>query len=528
VAVTTGGGYYDADTNNRVRRQVTVARALAAAGHLYHMLFLDASIFVVLFGAGAGFALRGSALLGAALVLVALAWLRGSSAPAAWLSKAHLAQHATAAASRATSLRHKRHVGHALPCPYPDAWYAVALSPNLPPGAVLDATVCGRALVVWRPASGGMPSVLDAYCPHNGAHLAHGSTVDDGGAVGDCLRCPFHGWKFDRTGKVVSVPGGDRVPETARARAWPVRERNGVISVWMSAAGHGGAGAAGAGAGAAVASGAGACALDAPHSRPPPPPPSSLDASALDAAAAAASPPAADSPWFEIPVFSDIDGPAPAFAFHGFSEHVVPALIYELPENGADIAHLTELHTAFVAAPLRPLFAHAWEGTWAPSADAATPHLADMRVVEHTTLLGARLPAPVRVRITQAGPSQVYLEFAIPALGRVTIVETVTPVAPTQQRVLHALHAEPRVPRPLAKAILWSVVQAYEQDVPVWAHKRYEPRPLLTAKDAPVATFRRWTKQFYRDPKAITFEQAQRAHVAHVMGLDSMKAALDW
>jgi cholesterol 7-dehydrogenase len=133
----------------------------------------------------------------------------------------------------------------------------------------------------------------------------------------------------------------------------------------------------------------------------------------------------------------------------------------------------------------------------------------------------------VRVTITQAGPSQVYLQFTIPGIGRVFIVETVTPVAPTTQRVLHAVHAEPRVPRAIAKLILWSVVQAYEQDVPVWAHKRYEPAPRLTPKDAAVGVFRRWARQFSRDPRAITFADAMKAHVAHELGF-AQDHVLDW
>ena len=36
------------------------------------------------------------------------------------------------------------------------------------------------------------PRVMDAHCPHLGAHLAVGGRVE-----GECLRCPFHGWKFD-------------------------------------------------------------------------------------------------------------------------------------------------------------------------------------------------------------------------------------------------------------------------------------------------------------------------------------------
>ena len=489
---------------------------------------LDAAVAAALFSVSYALFAGGYRVAAAAALVIAVLFAYVSWSPFRLLSSAHAAAHNTAASARATALRHRRHTGTGLPCPYPDAWYACALSPHVPPGAVLDATVCGRALVVWRPRSGGPPSVLDAYCPHNGAHLAHGSTVGDGGTAGDCLRCPFHGWTFDVKGTVVSA-GGDRAPAGVSARAWPVMERNGVISVWMSAAGHaprvgGPAGGCAMGKGelttadverngAAEGGGGGSGAPPAPR-----------DIAALDAARDVARTPD-DTPWFETPVFAPIDGPSPAFTFHGFSEHEVPALIYELPENGADIAHLTELHSAFVFAPLRRLLAHAWEGAWKPSE--TTPHLAELDITEHMTLCGVRLPNPVKVHITQAGISQVYLQFNVPAIGRVFIVETVTPVAPCTQRVLHAVHAERAVPRALAKLILWSLVQAYEQDVPVWAHKRYEPKPKLTLRDAAVGEFRRWAKQFYRDARAISFADAMRAHTGKVLGY-AQDGLLEW
>ena len=55
------------------------------------------------------------------------------------------------------------------------------------------------------------------------------------------------------------------------------------------------------------------------------------------------------------------------------------------------------------------------------------------------------------------------LNFQLPGIGRLFIIETVTPVAPTLQRVLHAVYAEPHIPRFIAKAILASTIRAYEQ-----------------------------------------------------------------
>lgn len=58
----------------------------------------------------------------------------------------------------------------------------------------------GMNLAVFRGESG-RSYILDAYCPHLGANLGVGGTVD-----GDCIACPFHGWTFNGDdGKCVKI-----------------------------------------------------------------------------------------------------------------------------------------------------------------------------------------------------------------------------------------------------------------------------------------------------------------------------------
>ena len=59
----------------------------------------------------------------------------------------------------------------------------------------------GRDLVLFRGADGA-PRVLDAYCPHLGAHLAVGGRVED-----DCIRARSTGGSSPATtGRCVEVP----------------------------------------------------------------------------------------------------------------------------------------------------------------------------------------------------------------------------------------------------------------------------------------------------------------------------------
>jgi nitrite reductase/ring-hydroxylating ferredoxin subunit/putative sterol carrier protein len=109
---------------------------------------------------------------------------------------------------------------------YPSGWFVVATSAELVPGELLALRYFGRELVAFRGESG-KACVIDAHCPHLGAHLAHGGVIE-----GECVRCPFHGWKFDGQGKCVDIPYADRIPPKATIAAWPVLEQDEVIFVF--------------------------------------------------------------------------------------------------------------------------------------------------------------------------------------------------------------------------------------------------------------------------------------------------------
>lgn len=111
--------------------------------------------------------------------------------------------------------------------PFPAGWYLAAFSDELARGQVLTRTLCGEEVVLFRTA-GGEPSVLDAHCPHLGAHLGHGGKV-----VGEALRCPFHGFCFDAQGACTATGYGTRPPPRARLRRWPLLERNGALLAWF-------------------------------------------------------------------------------------------------------------------------------------------------------------------------------------------------------------------------------------------------------------------------------------------------------
>lgn len=109
---------------------------------------------------------------------------------------------------------------------YPTGWFQVAWSSDLEPGGVVPLKYFGKDLVAFRTESGGA-KVLDAFCPHMGAHLGHGGVVH-----GETLECPFHAWKFDGEGNCTEVPYAKRIPPKAKVECWPSLELNGAVWVW--------------------------------------------------------------------------------------------------------------------------------------------------------------------------------------------------------------------------------------------------------------------------------------------------------
>lgn len=114
----------------------------------------------------------------------------------------------------------------------PRGWYAVSLSSELKAGDVQALRYFERDLVLFR-GENGEANLLDAFCPHLGAHLGHGGVVE-----GNCIACPFHKWEFDGKGDCTKVPYAAKIPVKAKVPAWPVVEKNGFIFTWFDHEGN--------------------------------------------------------------------------------------------------------------------------------------------------------------------------------------------------------------------------------------------------------------------------------------------------
>ena len=107
-------------------------------------------------------------------------------------------------------------------------WHPVALASELD-AAPLGVELLGRPLALARLE--GAVRCFDDVCRHFGAALSIGDVV------GDCLRCRYHGWTYDATGRVVDIPArrGHPIPREARVATYPAREAYGLVWVCLAA-----------------------------------------------------------------------------------------------------------------------------------------------------------------------------------------------------------------------------------------------------------------------------------------------------
>ena len=110
----------------------------------------------------------------------------------------------------------------------PNQWYAILESNEIKKGKLIGVTRMGEKLVVWRNSQGKL-SVLSDKCPHRGVALSVGKVM------GDCIRCPFHGFEYNSSGVCTLVPaigGNTEPPKALHVHSYPVCEAHGFVYIW--------------------------------------------------------------------------------------------------------------------------------------------------------------------------------------------------------------------------------------------------------------------------------------------------------
>ncbi|HVL57702.1 MAG TPA: aromatic ring-hydroxylating dioxygenase subunit alpha [Burkholderiaceae bacterium] len=106
-----------------------------------------------------------------------------------------------------------------------NCWYVAAWDYELNDGKLLERTILEQPVLLYKGESG-RAVALDNRCCHRGAKLSMGRLE------GDCVRCMYHGLKFDPSGKCVQIPGQDQIPPRLGVRSYPVVERDRLVWIW--------------------------------------------------------------------------------------------------------------------------------------------------------------------------------------------------------------------------------------------------------------------------------------------------------
>jgi phenylpropionate dioxygenase-like ring-hydroxylating dioxygenase large terminal subunit len=108
---------------------------------------------------------------------------------------------------------------------HPDHWYPLAWSAEVKRGKALGVRFAGEPIVLVRTRSGKV-FALEDRCAHRQVPL-HAGVVD-----GESIRCCYHGWTYDCTGRCTDIPylGRERLPNGVRA--YPCREEGGLVFVF--------------------------------------------------------------------------------------------------------------------------------------------------------------------------------------------------------------------------------------------------------------------------------------------------------
>ncbi|XP_075989641.1 cholesterol 7-desaturase nvd [Anticarsia gemmatalis] len=284
------------------------------------------------------------------------------------------------------------------------------------------------------------------------AYCPHlGANLGVGGAVsGDCIECPFHKWRFGADGACVSVPGSEHAPKGVSIKHWRTVEVDGAVWIWHDAEQR--------------------------------------------------------EPLWDISDAPELN----TFGYRGRNEYTVSAHIQEIPENGADVAHLNAVHSPSLLTSLGEKFPflydligrHMWSANWTRGED----HCAHIYLTHDYKILKYNL-FHIDVHITQIGPGHVRLLLHSPA-GAVLISQSVTPLGANLQRVVHRVFS-PVYNAPVAAVLVYSEAAMFERDIAIWNSKRFVSAPTYVRADKTIRAFRSWFSQFYSD-HSVSFRDAMQ------------------
>ncbi|MDI3387536.1 Rieske 2Fe-2S domain-containing protein [Streptomyces sp. B-S-A8] len=335
------------------------------------------------------------------------------------------------------------------PTRFARGWHCLGLARSFKDGQPHEIEAFGTRLVVFQGQDDGELHVLNAYCPHMGGNLAHGSVK------GDAVACPFHDWRWSGNGRCTGIPYARRVPPRARTRSWLTLERNKQLFVWHD-----------------------------PEGKPPP-------------------------DTVTIPEIPGVHGPKAGewSDWTWKTLRVEGSNCREIVDNIVDMAHFFYVHYSFPE-----YFKNVFEGHIAtqymessPRGDMDLGTLSAGGLRSDASYYGPSYMIDYLYSDIGGGTEMeiVLINCHYPIdensflLQYGAIVRQLPGMTREQAEEAAAQTAE-------------GAAAGFEQDVEIWKNKTRIDNPLLTEEDGPVYQLRRWYEQFYVDTADVKDEMTRR------------------
>lgn len=106
-------------------------------------------------------------------------------------------------------------------------WQPIYVSKDLAYGTAKPIRIMGEDFTLYRGVTG-KAHLIDFRCAHRQTQLSVGWVEED------CIRCFYHGWKYDGQGQCVEIPGEEE-PTAAKVkiRSYPIEEYLGLIFIFI-------------------------------------------------------------------------------------------------------------------------------------------------------------------------------------------------------------------------------------------------------------------------------------------------------
>src|SRR5204862_8223277 len=109
-------------------------------------------------------------------------------------------------------------------------WHLVAASGELTEDKpIKPVKLLGEDLVAYKDKHGRY-GLVGEQCPHRMASLAFGRVDEEG------IRCPYHGWKFNNSGRCLEQPAeppGSTFKDRIKHTAYPVQKLGGLLVAYL-------------------------------------------------------------------------------------------------------------------------------------------------------------------------------------------------------------------------------------------------------------------------------------------------------